>query len=947
MTIPRRILLQVAIGASLVIAVSTAVTYELVYDNATERGLKHLETYVSERARREELGFAQVQANLALVRGQFLKRMEAPIPANYETKWNERFRIFPDGAWRSREEFVDGRKHATLWAHKNVSFTPELQTQILRAQDICNELLPAWVDLFPSLYFVFPGWANIGFDPRIPNWVWDTPANYDATQMEWFQLASPKEIPREGSYWSGVIEEPTTKMPIVSVYIPILKDGRFLGSIGHDLSLERLMTETTRSRLSGATHMVFRKDGRILAHPTKRQEILTSKGLLQMQQAEPALASLYEVAISRTDAQFTGFDPTSKTYFSVARLHGPDWFFLTTIPEAYLRSQAFQSAQWVLWSGLLSLSLVLVTLATILRRQIALPLAELTRATMRMSSGDIGARAEVTRDDELGALARAFNEMASRVAERDAELRAEKATLEKRVAERTVELARFASIAEATGDFFGFAAMDGKVLYVNPAGRRLLGLEPDADVAQLNISDVHSRSAYEELLRGAIPTAIREGACSGETKLRHRDGREITVSLMLVVPRTAEGTPMFLSAIMRDITAQKEAEAKLVASERLLRESEARFATAFRASPAMQSLIRGHERAMVEVNDTFLKKLGFTRDQVIGKTAQELDVWVYPEELKAFAQEVESKGFVTGREVRLRTRDGRLLTVLLSTQPVDIAGVPHFLSAGVDITERKEAEAKVLESERQLQNALAKERELNQLKSEFVSLVSHEFRTPLEIIMSSADNLDRYHERLPGDKRQHLLRTINKSVRRMSGMMEDVLVLGRFESNRIAFHPTQVDLQSFCERICGEVDSATGSRCPIALRIEEDNSATFGDETLLRHIFTNLLSNAVKYSAPGESIAFAIKRENNHAICSISDHGCGIPEADQRRIFQAFQRGTNVRQTPGTGLGLLIVKRCVDMHGGRITFDSIEGKGTTFTVTLPLFVSPFTPTARP
>src|ERR1041385_9368218 len=194
MTIPQRILFHVAIGAGLVIAVATAVTYGIVYDAARQRDLKHLETYVRERTRREEVGFQQVQANLALVRGQFLKRLEAPIPSDYQQKWNERFELFSDGSWRSYKKFSDGRKYSTLFAPKNFKLTPELQVEILRAQDLCDELLPAWVDSFPSVYFVLPGWANIGFDPRIPSWVWDTPADYDPSALEWFQLAMPKDM---------------------------------------------------------------------------------------------------------------------------------------------------------------------------------------------------------------------------------------------------------------------------------------------------------------------------------------------------------------------------------------------------------------------------------------------------------------------------------------------------------------------------------------------------------------------------------------------------------------------------------------------------------------------------------------------------------------------------------------------------------------------------------
>jgi signal transduction histidine kinase len=110
-----------------------------------------------------------------------------------------------------------------------------------------------------------------------------------------------------------------------------------------------------------------------------------------------------------------------------------------------------------------------------------------------------------------------------------------------------------------------------------------------------------------------------------------------------------------------------------------------------------------------------------------------------------------------------------------------------------------------------------------------------------------------------------------------------------------------------------------------------------GDESLLRHIFTNLLSNAVKYSPPDQCVEFIVRHEEEHAICYVVDKGCGIPEADQKQLFQAFHRGSNVRQIPGTGLGLLIVQRCVALHNGEIRYTSVEGQGTTFMVKLPLF----------
>jgi hypothetical protein len=318
MTIPQRILVHVAAGAGLVIAVATAVTYGIVLESAKQRDLQHLATYVSERARREAIGFHQIEANLLLVRGQFLKRMESPVPRDVDQVWKARFELFSDGSWRSKTNFADGRRYSTLWAHKDCDLTIDLKDRVLRAQDLCDELLPGWVDTFPSVYFVLPGasgWLNIGFDARIPSWVWETPADYDATGLEWFGLAIPAAVPRDEFGWTGVIEEPTTKVPIVSAYLPILKDGRFLGSIGHDEYVDRMMEETTHSDLPGARHVIFRGDGRIVAHPTKLKEILATKGQLVMEHCgEPELASLFEVIVARTERDFSGFDEASGLY---------------------------------------------------------------------------------------------------------------------------------------------------------------------------------------------------------------------------------------------------------------------------------------------------------------------------------------------------------------------------------------------------------------------------------------------------------------------------------------------------------------------------------------------------------------------------------------------------------------------------------------------------------
>jgi signal transduction histidine kinase len=224
-------------------------------------------------------------------------------------------------------------------------------------------------------------------------------------------------------------------------------------------------------------------------------------------------------------------------------------------------------------------------------------------------------------------------------------------------------------------------------------------------------------------------------------------------------------------------------------------------------------------------------------------------------------------------------------------------------------------------------------------------MVSHEFRTPLGIIMSSAEILRDYLEKLEPDEREHHLQSITKNTRRMSDLMEEVLLLGRFEAGKMNYQPSALDWAAFCRRIVDEMLSATGRRCPIELSIETLPAGAQADERLLRHIFTNLLTNAAKYSEPGRPVRWSVRAEGREAICVIQDEGIGIPEPDLEWLFNAFHRGRNVGTRPGTGLGLVIVKRCVELHGGRIKVESTVGKGTTVTVRVPVFTASTPPPA--
>jgi PAS domain S-box-containing protein len=399
------------------------------------------------------------------------------------------------------------------------------------------------------------------------------------------------------------------------------------------------------------------------------------------------------------------------------------------------------------------------------------------------------------------------------------------------------------------------------------------------------------------------------------------------------IPR--EWTPEevdFASSLATMISLAYEA-AQRARSEQALRESEQKFRALFEASS--QGVMLHDEHQFLEVNPATLRILGYNSpEELVGKhpaaTSAPTQPNGEPADLVArrYIQECITQGSARFEWLARNAKGGDVPIEVILTR-IAMGGRQMIQAVINDITERKNAEAELL-------RALAREKELGQLKSNFVSMVSHEFRTPLGDIMSSAEILKDYLERLEPEERQHHLLSIVKNTKRMAELMEEVLLLGRFEAGKMFFQPAALDLHSFARRLVDEMLSATDRRCAIELSVDAPGEA-MADERLLRHVFTNLLVNAVKYSDPGRIVRLSIRAEGRDAICSVQDEGIGIPEGDLEWLFNAFHRGRNVGHRPGTGLGLVIVKRCVELHGGRIKIESKLGVGTTVTVRLPLF----------
>ncbi len=332
--------------------------------------------------------------------------------------------------------------------------------------------------------------------------------------------------------------------------------------------------------------------------------------------------------------------------------------------------------------------------------------------------------------------------------------------------------------------------------------------------------------------------------------------------------------------------------------------------------------------------------LGYEPEEVLGKTPFDLMPLAEAEGFaNSFWAIVTAQQPISGLENTNLHKDGHL--VILET-----SGVPIFDADGNfrgyrgidrDITKRKQAEQEMV-------RALEKEKELSELKSSFVSMTSHEFRTPMSTILSSAELLEHYHHKFTEEKRRSHLHRIQSAIQQMTQLLNDVLTIGKAEAGKLEFKPEFINLEKFCKNLTEEMQLSIGNSHEIIFSKQGEIRHSYMDEKLLRHIFSNLLSNAVKYSPHGGTIYWKLTIESvgaatpveYRAIFQVQDQGIGIPETDQKRLFDSFFRATNVGMIPGTGLGLAIIKNCVDLHGGEISLSSQVGVGTTFTVILPL-----------
>ena len=383
-------------------------------------------------------------------------------------------------------------------------------------------------------------------------------------------------------------------------------------------------------------------------------------------------------------------------------------------------------------------------------------------------------------------------------------------------------------------------------------------------------------------------------------------------------PVISEGEIDFSINTLRDITEEKK-------YEKALKKSEEKFRTYIENAPI--GIFLANERGkFLDANPEGLQLLNYTMDELLSYSIPDIVSKDEQDNVTHSFQSLQDNGN-SFHETKLLTNKGESFDVFVNAVKLD---EDRYLAFVLDISDRKKAEENIYKS-------LEREKELSEMKTRFISMVSHEFRTPLANIYSNAQLLDRFEEKWNKEKKARSLDRILNSVKVLNSMLDDVSLFGKKQSGKLKFTPTPVDFDSYIRSLIDETLTNFNTKRHVRFEKDDNVGTIHTDKFLLHHIVTNLLSNALKYSFKETEVLLKIDKSDKEWInLTIQDHGKGIPEKELNKIFEPFYRASNIDNVSGTGLGMAIIKHCTDLLSGTLHIDSEIGIGTTVSINIPV-----------
>jgi len=496
--------------------------------------------------------------------------------------------------------------------------------------------------------------------------------------------------------------------------------------------------------------------------------------------------------------------------------------------------------------------------------------------------------------------------------------------------QRSIDLQKEAMDSASNGIVITDALLpDNPIIYVNRAFENITGY-PRAEALNRNCRFLQNRDREQVGVR-EIRNAIRAGkSCQVEVRNYKKDGTLFWNEVSINPIKNEAGIVTHFIGIQNDITNRVKTEEEVNHLVRIFNESLNEIFVI-----EADSLKFRHANFGACINSGYsLKELW---DMTLLDLLTEYKLSEFRELLEPIFKRSHEKIIL---ETKLRRRDGTNYPVEVHLQSSTNEDRRVIICIVLDVTEKRNytnrLEATVEERTQRLKEALSREIELNELKTKFLSMVSHEFKTPLSAILTSTTLVGKYKESKNQEKRDKHLKTITREVKHLNNILNDFLSIERFEKGKEIYNLTNFSLSKVINEVIYNANMILKSGQHIGYPKDVDELIICQDEKIISLVLINLLYNSIKYSPEDTVIDLLVNVTEDTLILKVSDEGIGIPDKDQKFIFDRYFRAENVLLTQGTGIGLNIVKTHIENLGGSISFESVENEGTTFTVVLPV-----------
>jgi signal transduction histidine kinase/DNA-binding response OmpR family regulator len=448
-SLTQKTLIKTALSIGAVIFASTGIGYFQVISKISADTLAQVEKYVQLRVERERMIFTLAEDNHTLLKKSLLQRLKTGETQD-QAEFDRLFMKMTDGTIRNRPNQFNVENTPGLFLGKNVKADQELKHRSVAYFDLLKSYGPAWQNRFVNTYMQIP---ENGIAIYMPSYSWAKNAPSDdsfrVTNDESFYITDKAHNPKRETVWTGVYYDGVAKAWMASCVTPVDLNGQHIATIGHDILIDDLRDRTVKESLEGSYNMIFREDGRLVAHPKLMQDIQKSEGKYNISQSDPKLRHIYDLVTKNPNNNVIIDNDQNQEYLAVTKLEEPNWYFVTVYPKSILKQRAFDTARLILILGLTALLIEILIVFFILKKQISAPLAQLMSATETIASGDLDIELDINRQDELGRLAYLFNNMAQQLRESFRKLAKTNEELESRVEVRTTELKEAKETADA------------------------------------------------------------------------------------------------------------------------------------------------------------------------------------------------------------------------------------------------------------------------------------------------------------------------------------------------------------------------------------------------------------------------------------------------------------------------------------------------------------------